>query len=120
MMINVALIDDHIVVRSGFAQLLSLESDIQVTGQFASAAEAWPHLLREPFDVAVLDIAMPDESGLSLLSRLRQQRPGFRAIILSIYDTSAFVQSAMDRGASCYLTQRCGPEGLVQAVDVRP
>ncbi|MBK0002566.1 response regulator transcription factor [Erwinia sp. S43] len=115
-MINVALIDDHIVVRSGFAQLLSLESDIQVTGQFASAAEAWPHLLREPFDVAVLDIAMPDESGLSLLSRLRQQRPGFRAIILSIYDTSAFVQSAVDAGASGYLTKRCGPEELVQAV----
>ncbi|MFG1173490.1 response regulator [Erwiniaceae bacterium CAU 1747] len=115
-MINVALIDDHIVVRSGFAQLLSLESDIQVTGQFASAAEAWPHLLREPFDVAVLDIAMPDESGLSLLTRLRQQRPGFRAIILSIYDTSAFVQSAVDAGASGYLTKRCGPEELVQAV----
>lgn len=116
MMINVALIDDHIVVRSGFAQLLSLESDIQVTGQFASAAEALPHLLREPFDVAVLDIAMPDESGLSLLARLRQQRPGFRAIILSIYDTSAFVQSAVDAGASGYLTKRCGPEELVQAV----
>ncbi|MEJ4045438.1 response regulator transcription factor [Erwinia sp. SLM-02] len=115
-MINVALIDDHIVVRSGFAQLLSLEIDIQVTGQFASAAEAWPHLLREPFDVAVLDIAMPDESGLSLLTRLRQQRPGFRAIILSIYDTSAFVQSAVDAGASGYLTKRCGPEELVQAV----
>jgi len=115
-MINVALIDDHIVVRSGFAQLLSLESDIQITGQFASAAEAWPHLLREPFDVAVLDIAMPDESGLSLLTRLRQQRPGFRAIILSIYDTSAFVQSAVDAGASGYLTKRCGPEELVQAV----
>ncbi len=115
-MINVALIDDHIVVRSGFAQLLSLEGDIQVTGQFASAAEAWPHLLREPFDVAVLDIAMPDESGLSLLTRLRRQRPGFRAIILSIYDTSAFVQSAVDAGASGYLTKRCGPEELVQAV----
>lgn len=115
-MINVALIDDHIVVRSGFAQLLSLESDIQVTGQFASAADAWPHLLREPFDVAVMDIAMPDESGLSLLTRIRQQRPGFRAIILSIYDTSAFVQSAVDAGASGYLTKRCGPEELVQAV----
>ncbi|KQN64664.1 MULTISPECIES: response regulator transcription factor [unclassified Erwinia] len=115
-MINVALVDDHVVVRSGFAQLLSLESDMQVTGQFASAEQAWPHLLREPYDVTVLDIAMPDESGLNLLSRLRQQRPGFRAIILSIYDTSAFVQSAMDKGASGYLTKRCGPEELVQAV----
>ncbi len=76
-MINVALIDDHVVVRSGFAQLLSLEEDIRIVGQFDSAAQAWPHLLRDPIDVAVLDIAMPDESGLSLLQRLRQQRPPF-------------------------------------------
>jgi len=115
-MINVALVDDHVVVRSGFAQLLSLESDIQVVGQFSSAQQAWPHLLRDAIDVAVLDIAMPEESGLSLLQRLRQQRPGFRAIILSIYDSSAFVQSAVDAGASGYLTKRCGPEELVQAV----
>lgn len=115
-MINVALVDDHAVVRSGFAQLLSLESDIQVVGQYATAAEAWPHLLHDPIDVTVLDIAMPDESGLSLLSRLRQQKPAFRAIVLSIYDTTAFVQSAVDAGAGGYLTKRCGPEELVQAV----
>lgn len=116
LMINVALIDDHVVVRSGFAQLLSLEDDIRIVGQFDSAAQAWPHLLRDPIDVAVLDIAMPNESGLSLLQRLRQQRPTFRAIILSIYDTNAFVQSAIDAGAGGYLTKRCGPHELVQAV----
>ncbi|WP_192459400.1 response regulator transcription factor [Musicola keenii] len=115
-MINVALIDDHIVVRSGFAQLLSLEGDIQVVGQYASAADAGASLLKLNVDVAVMDIAMPDESGLSLLARLRQKRPTFRAIILSIYDTAAFVQSALDAGACGYLTKRCGPEELVQAV----
>lgn len=115
-MINVALIDDHVVVRSGFAQLLSLEPDMQVVGQYASAANAWSSLLRMNIDVAVMDIDMPDESGLSLLARLRQKRPDFRAIILSIYDTSAFVQSALDAGARGYLTKRCGPEELVQAL----
>lgn len=115
-MIKVVLVDDHVVVRSGFAQLLNLEEDLVVEGQYSSAAEAWPALTREAIDVAVLDVAMPDENGLSLLKRLRQQRPGFRAIILSIYDTPAFVQSALDAGASGYLTKRCGPEELVQAV----
>ncbi len=115
-MIAVALVDDHVVVRSGFAQLLSLETDIQVVGQYSSAAEAWAALTKNPPDVAVLDVAMPDENGLSLLKRLRQQHSGFRAIILSIYDTTAFVQSALDAGASGYLTKRCGPEELVQAV----
>ena len=115
-MIKVVLVDDHVVVRSGFAQLLNLEEDLVVEGQYSSAAEAWPALTRYAIDVAVLDVAMPDENGLSLLKRLRQQRPGFRAIILSIYDTPAFVQSALDAGASGYLTKRCGPEELVQAV----
>ena len=112
-MIRVVLVDDHVVVRSGFAQLLGLEEDLSVSGQYSTAAEAWPALLKNDVDVAVLDVAMPDENGLSLLKRLRVQRPDFRAIILSIYDTPAFVQSALDAGASGYLTKRCGPEELV-------
>lgn len=115
-MIKVALIDDHKVVRSGFAQLLSLESDISIVGEYSSAQEAWPHLIKEHIDVAIMDIAMPDESGLNLLLRVKEKRPQFKAIILSIYDTSAFVQKAMDYGALGYLTKRCGPEELVQAV----
>lgn len=115
-MINVALIDDHVVVRSGFAQLLSLEKDIRIIGEYGSAAQTWAELPTIDVHVAVMDISMPDESGLSLLKRLRQTMPNFRAIILSIYDTTAFVQSAMDAGASGYLTKRCGPDELVQAL----
>ena len=115
-MIKIALIDDHIVVRSGFAQLLTLEPDISIVGQYASAQEAWPHLISLVIDVAIMDISMPDESGLQLLTRLRKKKPDFRTIILSIYDTPAFVQSALDAGASAYLTKCCGPEELVQAV----
>lgn len=57
-MIRVALVDDHVVVRSGFAQLLSLEEDLYVVGQFSNAAEAWPTLLRDDIHVVVMDIAM--------------------------------------------------------------
>lgn len=115
-MIRVALIDDHKVVRSGFAQLLALESDVMVCGQYSNAADAWSALSHHPVDVAILDISLPGENGLSLLARLRAQQPHFRALILSIYDTTAFVQSALDAGAAGYLTKRCGPEELVQAV----
>ncbi len=76
-MINVALIDDHIVVRSGFAQLLMLEPDINIVGEYANGQEAWPYLLNDNIDVAVMDLSMPGESGLQLQSRLKQKRPDF-------------------------------------------
>lgn len=115
-MITVSLIDDHIVVRSGFAQLLSMESDIQIHSEFDNAKDAFHALSHQPIDVAVMDISMPDESGLVLLERLRQVQPSFRAIILSIYDSASFVSKAIDAGAYGYLSKRCGPGELVTAI----
>ncbi|EKO3536652.1 response regulator transcription factor [Vibrio fluvialis] len=115
-MIKIALIDDHTIVRSGFAQLLNLEQDIAVAGEFDSASDAFRGLTQTPVDVAVIDISMPDENGLSLLERLRQHDPAFKAIILSIYDSASFVQKALDAGAQGYLSKRCGPSELASAI----
>ncbi|MBD2813800.1 response regulator transcription factor [Xenorhabdus sp. Flor] len=116
MKIKVALIDDHVVVRSGFAQLLTLEDDITIVGQYSNSKEAWPDLLKRNIDIVIMDISMPHENGLQLLARLRPNRPNFRTIMLSIYDTAALVQTALDSGARGYLTKCCGAEELVQAV----
>ncbi|WP_299021120.1 response regulator [uncultured Photobacterium sp.] len=115
-MISVALVDDHIMVRSGFAQLLNVEHDIEVKGEYSSAQEAFAALLHIKVDVAVIDISMPDESGLSLLEHLRKNNPNFRAIILSIYDSASFVSKAIEAGACGYLSKRCGPGELVTAI----
>ncbi|EKO3496036.1 response regulator transcription factor [Vibrio fluvialis] len=115
-MIKIALIDDHTIVRSGFAQLLNLEQDIAVAGEFDSASDAFRRLTQTPVDVAVIDISMPDENGLSLLERLRQHDPAFKAIILSIYDSASFVKKALDAGAQGYLSKRCGPSELASAI----
>lgn len=115
-MITVALVDDHTIVRSGFAQLLNVEEDIEVTGEYGCASDAFQALSRAPVDVAVIDISMPDESGLALLDRLRVVRPEFKAIILSIYDSAAFVSQAIEAGAQGYLSKRCGPSELVNAI----
>ncbi|MFV0447012.1 MAG: response regulator [Vibrio sp.] len=115
-MIEIALIDDHTIVRSGFAQLLNLEDDITVTSEFDNAKQAFRQLSESSVDVAVIDISMPDENGLSLLERLRQHNPEFKAIILSIYDSASFVQKAIDAGAQGYLSKRCGPTELATAI----
>ncbi len=115
-MITIALVDDHTIVRSGFAQLLNLEQDIRVQGEYESAKAAFYALTPAEVDVAIIDISMPDENGLSLLERLRQHNPRFKAIILSIYDSASFVKKALDAGAQGYLSKRCGPSELVSAI----
>lgn len=115
-MISVALVDDHLMVRSGFAQLLSVEPDIHVHSEYGSAREAFRALVNASIDVAVIDISMPDESGLVLLEKLRRAQPDFKAIILSIYDSASFVSKALEAGACGYLSKRCGPGELVSAI----
>ncbi|WP_114634356.1 transcriptional regulator UhpA [Vibrio splendidus] len=112
-MINVALVDDHVIVRSGFAQLLSLETDIMVVGEFNSAAEARLGLPSCHPDVVILDISMQDESGLSLLEEIPS---GIASIMLSVHDSPAMVEKSLELGAKGYLSKRCSPDELIQAV----
>ncbi len=113
MMINVALVDDHVIVRSGFAQLLNLEADICVVGEFGSVADARIGLPACKPDVVILDISMADESGLTLLSEIPS---GIACIMLSVHDSPAMVEKSIKLGAKGYLSKRCSPDELVQAV----
>ncbi|OTA20758.1 transcriptional regulatory protein DevR [Xenorhabdus beddingii] len=112
-MIKVALVDDHVVVRSGFAQLLNLEPDIEVVGEFSSCAEARQGLPGLGAAVCILDISMKDESGLSLLQDLPS---GITCIMLSVHDSATMVENALKEGARGYLSKRCSPDELLQAV----
>ncbi|MEZ8100245.1 transcriptional regulator UhpA [Vibrio bivalvicida] len=112
-MINVALVDDHVIVRSGFAQLLSLETDMKVVGEFSSVAEARNGLPVCKPNVVILDISMADESGLTLLSEIPS---GIACVMLSVHDSPAMVEKALKLGAKGYLSKRCGPDELIQAV----
>ncbi|EER7946292.1 transcriptional regulator UhpA [Escherichia coli] len=121
-MITVALIDDHLIVRSGFAQLLGLEPDLQVVAEFGSGREALAGLPgREALaglpgrgvQVCICDISMPDISGLELLSQLPK---GMATIMLSVHDSPALVEQALNSGARGFLSKRCSPDELIAAV----
>ncbi len=110
---RVAFIDDHDIVRSGFAQLLALEDDIQVVGEFSSAKQARAGLPALQANICICDISMPDESGLDLLKDFPS---GMGVIMLSMHDSPALVEMALERGARGFLSKRCKPEDLVNAV----
>ncbi|MEE6076715.1 MULTISPECIES: response regulator [Avibacterium] len=112
-MINIVLVDDHLVVRSGFSQLLSLEPDMRIVGEFGSAKETRQNLPRLKPDVCIMDISMPDEGGLELLPDIPQ---GIHCIMLSVNDSEFMVKKALELGAKGYLSKRCSPDELIQAV----
>ncbi len=111
-MITVALIDDHLIVRSGFAQLLGLEPDLQVVAEFGSGREALAGLPGRGVQVCICDISMPDISGLELLSQLPK---GMATIMLSVHDSPALVEQALNAGRAAF-SKRCSPDELIAAV----
>ena len=112
-MIKIALIDDHQIVRSGFAQLLNLEPDLRVVAEFGSAAEALAGLPGSGVQLCVCDISMPDQSGLDLLKRLPS---GLAVVMLSVHDSPALIEQALQAGAKGFLSKRCSPDELIAAV----
>ena len=112
-MTTIALIDDHLIVRSGFAQLLGLEADFQVVAEFGSGREALAGLPGRGVQVCICDISMPDISGLELLSQLPK---GMAIVMLSVHDSPALIEQALQAGAKGFLSKRCSPEELIAAV----
>ena len=112
-MIKIALIDDHQIVRSGFAQLLNLEPDLRVVAEFGSAADALAGLPGSGARVCVCDISMPDQSGLELLKQLPS---GLAVVMLSVHDSPALIEQALQTGAKGFLSKRCSPDELIAAV----
>jgi two-component system uhpT operon response regulator UhpA len=112
-MIKIALIDDHVIVRSGFAQLLSMENDIEVVGEYGSADEASRGLKTNNPQICILDISMPDKNGLELLSEISNK---IDCIMLSVHDSPTMVEKALDLGAKGFLSKRCSPNEMLLAV----
>lgn len=114
--IRVLLVDDHPVVRDGVALVLNSAEGMAVTGTAESAAEAMKLVRQRTFDVALVDIALPDRNGLDLVKHLLAQQPALRVIMLSMYSEEIYAIRALRAGAVGYLTKDSRPATLVAAV----
>lgn len=113
---KVLLVDDHAVVRQGYGSLLTaLLPEVEVI-EAASGEEALKCVQQEIPGLVVLDLGLPGISGLETCRRLRQRLPLLPVLIFSMHDELALVRQALDAGASGYLTKRCAPDVLVEAV----
>ena len=102
-MIRVVIIDDHLVYRRGVATLLADATDIEVVGEAADAAGALSTIAATRPDVVLLDLGLPDRSGLALLPELRTRWPALAVVVVTMDDEDASIRAALHRGASGYL-----------------
>lgn len=114
--IRVLLVDDHAIVRNGVRLMLGEADDISVEGEAESAQRALQLVRTQEFDVALLDIAMPDKNGLDLLKQLRAEQPKLSVLILSTYSEEIYAMRAFKLGAAGYLTKDSPTSALINAV----
>ena len=112
-MLRILLIDDHAIVRAGFKSLIAGTEGFEVAAEASNAASALEMARRYQPDMAVLDLSLGDDSGLSLLPRLRAAAPGMRVVLLSMHEDPSLVLRALEEGAQGYVTKAVAAEELI-------
>jgi two-component system response regulator NreC len=116
MTIRLMLVDDHEVVRSGLRMLLEGEPDVEIVGEFGLAKEALGSLERLKPDVIVMDIGLPDISGIEAAREVKRLREGTAVVALTIHEDEEYFFKMLDAGASGYVPKRAAPDELLTAI----
>jgi DNA-binding NarL/FixJ family response regulator len=115
-MIRIAIVDDHAVVRAGLRQYFAEQTDFSVVAEACNGREALDIVRKGGVDVVLLDISMPDQSGVDALAAIRARAPELPVLILSGYAEEHYATTLLRQGASGYLNKDCDPEEIVRAI----
>ncbi|HEY3506540.1 MAG TPA: response regulator transcription factor [Actinocatenispora sp.] len=118
MSVRVVVVDDHLVVRTGFAELLGTQPDLVVVGTAADGAEAVRLCQHVGADVVLMDVRMPVMDGIEATRRLTAEPGGPRVLVLTTFDLDEYVYDALRAGASGFLLKDVTAERLFDAVRV--
>ena len=116
MAISVLLTDDHKMLREGIKQLLEFDPEIKVTAQASTGEECLSLLSADSFDVVILDINLPDCSGIKLLKQIKEDFPRLYVIMLTVHDETEYLVDAVDNGADGYILKESGSDLLISAI----
>lgn len=113
---KVFVVEDHPVVREGYALLLRLSPGLELAGVAASAEEALTRLATETPDLVLVDVALPGMNGFDLIARLREVNPALRALVVSGHEASVYLGRTREVGAVGFVPKADGPEALLTAI----
>jgi two-component system response regulator NreC len=114
--VRVLIVDDHAVVRAGLRLLLEAEEDVEPVGEAGSGRDAIFQNRSAKPDVILLDVVMPDGSGLDVIPTLLHERPEAKVLVLSMQDDPQYVRQAFAAGASGYVLKEAADTEVVAAV----
>ncbi len=114
--ITVLLAEDHMIVREGFRKMLEFESDMSVVGEAADGRQAVAQAIKLRPEVILMDIAMPLLNGLEAMRQVLKAVPATKVVILSAHSDDAYVQNAIDSGASGFLLKQTSAHDVCRAI----
>ncbi len=115
-MTRVFLVDDHEIVRRGLVQLIQSAPGMEIVGEASTSREALRRIAATAPDVAVLDVRLPDGSGIDLCRAVRSRHPAVRCLMLTAYDDDEALRTAALAGASGYVLKEVRGASLVDAI----
>jgi two-component system, NarL family, response regulator NreC len=114
--ITVAIADDHAVMRDGLSALIGSQEDMQVVGAAADATEIEALVRAKQPDIVIMDITMPDGSGIDAIPKVRQACDVTRVLVLTMHDDQAYLRSVMAAGGAGYVVKRAAGTELLTAI----
>ena len=114
---SVFIVDDHYMVIEGIRSLLQLERNIEWAGHASNAASCLAFLKQQQPDVILMDINLPDKSGIDLCKEVKEKYPSVFIIGLSTFNQQSFIQKMMENGASGYVLKNATQEELTEAIE---
>ena len=114
--IRVFIADDHAIVREGLKQILAESRDIMVAGEAENGLDAVKLLRKAKCHVMLLDISMPDRSGIDVLKQVKKEYPELAVLMLSMHREDQYAIRSLKAGAAGYLTKQSAPRELVGAI----
>ncbi len=116
MTIRLLLVDDHAVVRSGLRMLLGNEADMEIVGEAGSGHEALDQVEQLQPDLVLMDIGLPDMTGIEVTRLIKQKWPQVAVVALTIHEDEEYFFQMLQAGANGYVPKRAAPEELLTAL----